>query len=88
MQQTQVPLLGFAAASGTGKTTLLEQIIPLIKAQGLRVGLIKKSHHNIQDTLLIFHRNNLPILPAKVDSFVVVQIDYSSILEDNFLKLK
>lgn len=48
MQQTQVPLLGFAAASGTGKTTLLEQIIPLIKAQGLRVGLIKKSHHNVQ----------------------------------------
>jgi molybdopterin-guanine dinucleotide biosynthesis protein B len=39
------PLLGFAAFSGTGKTTLLKQAIPLLKAQGLRVGLIKHSHH-------------------------------------------
>ena len=48
MQHALVPILGFAAASGTGKTTLLEQIIPILKAQGLRVGLIKHSHHNVQ----------------------------------------
>lgn len=43
-----VPILGFAAASGTGKTTLLTQIIPILNEKGLRVGLIKHSHHNIQ----------------------------------------
>jgi molybdopterin-guanine dinucleotide biosynthesis protein B len=43
-----VPVLGFAAFSGTGKTTLLAQIIPLLKAEGLRVGLIKKSHHDFE----------------------------------------
>ena len=32
-----VPLLGFAAYSGTGKTTLLEQLIPLLRSRGLRV---------------------------------------------------
>ncbi len=48
MQETHLPLLGFAAASGTGKTTLLEKLIPLIKARGIRVGLIKNSHHNVQ----------------------------------------
>ena len=48
MQHADVPLLGFAAASGTGKTTLLEQLIPLLKQQGLRVGLIKHTHHNVQ----------------------------------------
>ena len=48
MQHALVPLLGFAAASGTGKTTLLEQIIPILKQQGIRVGLIKHSHHNFQ----------------------------------------
>ena len=48
MQHAHVPLLGFAAASGTGKTTLLEQIIPILKQQGIRVGLIKHSHHNFQ----------------------------------------
>ena len=42
-----VPILGFAGYSGSGKTTLLEQLIPILKANGLRLGLIKHSHHNI-----------------------------------------
>ncbi len=33
-----LPLLGFAAWSGTGKTTLLEQLIPLLVSRGLRLG--------------------------------------------------
>lgn len=48
MQNTLVPILGFAAASGTGKTTLLTQLIPLLNQQKLRVGLIKHSHHNFE----------------------------------------
>jgi len=40
-----IPLIGFAAYSGTGKTTLLCQVIPLLKAQGLRIGVIKHAHH-------------------------------------------
>nr|WP_286241055.1 molybdopterin-guanine dinucleotide biosynthesis protein MobB [Neptuniibacter halophilus] len=38
-------LLGFAAWSGTGKTTLLKQLIPALKAEGIRVGVIKHAHH-------------------------------------------
>ncbi len=41
-----VPILGFSAYSGTGKTTLLRQIIPLLKARGLRVSVIKHAHHD------------------------------------------
>ncbi len=41
------PLLGFAAWSGTGKTTLLSRIIPLLRDAGLRVGLIKHAHHEV-----------------------------------------
>ncbi len=48
MNNAKVPILGFAAFSGTGKTTLLTQLIPVLKARGLRIGLIKHSHHNIQ----------------------------------------
>lgn len=48
MQNVHIPILGFAAASGTGKTTLLTQLIPLLKQQKLRVGLIKHSHHNFE----------------------------------------
>ncbi|RMG56177.1 MAG: molybdopterin-guanine dinucleotide biosynthesis protein B [Gammaproteobacteria bacterium] len=40
-----LPLLGFAAWSGTGKTTLLERLIPLLRAEGLRIALVKHAHH-------------------------------------------
>jgi molybdopterin-guanine dinucleotide biosynthesis protein MobB len=40
------PVLGFAAFSGTGKTTLLKQLIPLLMEHGVRVGVIKHAHHN------------------------------------------
>ncbi|MGX2041236.1 molybdopterin-guanine dinucleotide biosynthesis protein B [Methylocaldum sp. MU1018] len=43
-----VPTLGFAAFSGTGKTTLLKKVIPLLRSNGLNVGLIKHSHHNFE----------------------------------------
>lgn len=43
--QTAVPLLGIAAFSGTGKTTLLTQLIPKLSASGLRVAVIKHAHH-------------------------------------------
>ena len=41
----RVPVLGFAAFSGTGKTTLLLKLLPLLKARGLRVGMVKHAHH-------------------------------------------
>lgn len=40
-----LPVIGFAAYSGTGKTTLLEKLIPLLREQSLRVGIIKHAHH-------------------------------------------
>lgn len=39
------PVLGFAAFSGTGKTTLLCRLIPRLRAGGVRLGLVKHSHH-------------------------------------------
>jgi molybdopterin-guanine dinucleotide biosynthesis protein B len=41
------PLLAIAAYSGTGKTTLLKQLIPLLKQQQIRIGLIKHTHHDM-----------------------------------------
>ncbi|OQK18489.1 molybdopterin-guanine dinucleotide biosynthesis protein MobB [Methyloprofundus sedimenti] len=48
MKNALIPILGFAAPSGTGKTTLLTQLIPRLKQHNMRVGLIKHSHHNFQ----------------------------------------
>jgi len=41
-----LPLLGFAAYSGTGKTTLLEAMLPKLVERGIRVAVIKHAHHN------------------------------------------
>jgi molybdopterin-guanine dinucleotide biosynthesis protein B len=40
-----VQVFGFAGYSGTGKTTLIERLIPRFVARGLRVSLIKHAHH-------------------------------------------
>lgn len=40
-----VPLLGFAAFSGTGKTTLLRKLIPLLAEKGIRTAVVKHAHH-------------------------------------------
>ena len=46
--ETTIPILGFAAYSGTGKTTLLVKIIPLLKQAGYKTGVIKHAHHTFE----------------------------------------
>lgn len=41
-------MLGITGYSGSGKTTLLEKLVPQLISAGLRVGVIKHSHHNAQ----------------------------------------
>ncbi len=41
-----IPVLGFCAYSGTGKTTLLKKLIPELNRRGLRLAVIKHAHHN------------------------------------------
>jgi molybdopterin-guanine dinucleotide biosynthesis adapter protein len=38
-------VLGLAAYSGVGKTSLLKRLIPWLNGRGLRLGLVKLSHH-------------------------------------------
>ena len=40
-----IPVIGFAAWSGTGKTTLLTRVIPILVENGVRTGVIKHVHH-------------------------------------------
>jgi molybdopterin-guanine dinucleotide biosynthesis adapter protein len=45
MSEATLPILGFAGFSGAGKTTLLRNLIGRLKARGLRIGVIKHTHH-------------------------------------------
>jgi len=42
----RVPMIGLAAWSGTGKTTLLRALLPRLRERGLRVGVVKHAHHD------------------------------------------
>ncbi|WP_442797784.1 molybdopterin-guanine dinucleotide biosynthesis protein MobB [Pantoea vagans] len=42
-----LPLLAIIGWSGTGKTTLLQQVIPILNSKGIRAGLIKHTHHQM-----------------------------------------
>lgn len=46
LHNAKVPIIGIAAYSGSGKTTLLTHLIPLFTAAGIRVGVIKHTHHS------------------------------------------
>ena len=39
-------LIGFAAYSGTGKTTLIKDVVMILKKSNYRVSVIKHAHHN------------------------------------------
>jgi len=49
MTNVSPPVLAFVAEhSNTGKTTLLEKVIPLLKSAGLKVAVIKHTHHDFE----------------------------------------
>jgi molybdopterin-guanine dinucleotide biosynthesis protein B len=39
-------IFGIAGYSGSGKTTLIERVLPQLTARGLRVAVIKHTHHD------------------------------------------
>jgi molybdopterin-guanine dinucleotide biosynthesis protein MobB len=46
MNDFPLPIIGFCAYSGIGKTTLLTKLISLLTTEGIRVGVVKHAHHD------------------------------------------
>ena len=44
----ETPVITFVGLSGTGKTTFLEKLIPVLKARGLRLAVIKHDAHHFE----------------------------------------
>jgi molybdopterin-guanine dinucleotide biosynthesis protein MobB len=75
-----IPLLGFAAFSGTGKTTLLTQLIPLLRHKGWQIGLIKHSHHSFEiDTL-----NTETLHQAGVSQILLASARHTLVMEHHY----
>lgn len=43
-----IPVIAFSAWSGTGKTTLIEKLIRILKQKGLRVAAVKHDSHHFE----------------------------------------
>lgn len=48
MKSRKPPIFGISGRSGQGKTTLIEALIPWFGAHGVRVNVVKHSHHSIE----------------------------------------
>lgn len=48
MNPETTPIITFVGKSGTGKTTFLEQLIPVLKGRGLRLAVLKHDAHNFE----------------------------------------
>lgn len=44
MEKSKTPLMSFVGTSKTGKTTLIEGLLPLFRREGLRIATIKHHH--------------------------------------------
>jgi molybdopterin-guanine dinucleotide biosynthesis protein B len=73
------PVLSVAAWSGTGKTTLLTQLMPLLRDVGLHVGVIKHAHHSFdvdkpgKDSYELRQAGASPMLVASHQRFALMQ---------------
>lgn len=45
---SDIPIISIVAFSGTGKTTFLERLIPVLKKRGLRLAVMKHDAHDFQ----------------------------------------
>lgn len=61
-------VVGFAGFSGSGKTMLVERLIPALKLRGLRVSVVKHAHHDFD----IDHRGKDTYRHREAGAFEVV----------------
>ena len=75
-----IPVYSFIAKSGTGKTTLIEKLIPELKSRGLRVAVMKHDAHEFdvdkpgKDSWRMTH--------AGADVTVIASATHSAVMEN------
>ena len=78
-----IPVYSVVAYSGTGKTTLLEKLIPEFKKRGLRVAVVKHDAHEFQ----IDHegKDSWRMTAAGADVTIVACQSHAAIMENRYV---
>ncbi|WPL14076.1 MULTISPECIES: molybdopterin-guanine dinucleotide biosynthesis protein B [Thiorhodovibrio] len=74
--------VGFAAPSGTGKTTLLAQLVPVLRARGLRLGYLKHAHHGFD--LDVPGKDSFRLRAAGAGSVLIASSQRWALLQEGF----
>lgn len=83
---TNIPVYSFVAFSGTGKTTLLEKLIPELKARGLRVAVFKHDAHDFD----IDHKgkDSWRLTQAGADVTIIASDKKAAIMENRPIRVE
>lgn len=81
-----LPVLGFAAFSGTGKTTLLVKLISMLSNREVRIGIIKQSHHDIE--IDIPGKDSYELRKAGANQTLLTSPGRWALIHENKLKLE
>ena len=89
-------LIGFAAYSGTGKTTLIKDVVMILKKSNYRVSVIKHAHHNfdidqpgkdsyeirksVAENMLISSKNRWALMHENMNNNELTLIDLINLL--------
>lgn len=73
-----MPVVGFVAPQGTGKTTLLRQVIPRLMAQRMRIGIIKQARDDFDVDQP--GKDSFRLRAVGVERLVVTSLDKSALI--------
>jgi molybdopterin-guanine dinucleotide biosynthesis protein MobB len=81
-----IPVYSFVAFSNTGKTTLLEKLIPELKRRGLRVAVVKHDAHEFD----IDHegKDSWRMTKAGADVTAVASATKAALMENRFVPIE
>ena len=74
-----IPIIGFSAYSGTGNTTLIEQIVRVLKSQGYRIAVIKHDAHQFE--IDQEGKDSWRFSPAGADMTIISSQDKTAMIE-------
>lgn len=75
-----LPLIGFTAFSGTGKTTLLIKLLPILKRKRLRIGVVKHAHHQFEIDQK--HKDSYQLRKAGADQMLITSSRLMALIKE------